>query len=149
FLPGSFLYVQINAQDDHGLKDVFLHFTGAVTGDRLLSLSGTSYSFSWQERVPQNATAGATITVSADLPDQQGHTTTIGPISPTVATDVTPPVLSNARPPDGAKFISGNLVTVGVDATDDVKVASVDIVVDGATTTLTQPPFQITYKAKA
>jgi hypothetical protein len=148
-LPDAFLYAVVDASDDHALKSVVFRFTGAVTDTRTVGLSGVSQHVQWQEKVPLTAAAGALITATADILDAQGHTITVGPVQTTVAADTTPPVLSNARPPDGSQYVSGNAVTVGVDASDDVAVASVDITVDGAKTTLTSPPYQISYTAKA
>jgi len=51
------------------------------------------------------------------------------------------------RPPSGATVAYPNSIEIGVNASDNVGVKSVDIVLDGVTTTKNSAPFQISYAA--
>jgi protocatechuate 3,4-dioxygenase beta subunit len=148
-LPGKTISVAVAAVDNSGLAQIVLSVSGAVTASQTQAVSGTSATGNFSVVLPVTAAAGSTVSLIADVTDTDSNVTRLGPVVVTVAADTTPPVLSNPRPADGATFGSGASVTVGVDAADDVGVLSVNIMVDGVTTTKTTAPYQITYTAKA
>lgn len=146
-MPGASFTVTVAAQDDHGLSNIAIRVTGAASSSGSNGASGVTAAAAFSVKIPVTAEAGALATVYADIKDAQGHTTTVGPSTVTVAADTSSPALFNARPADGENVLSGSAVTIGVDASDNVAVASVDITVDSVTATTTGL-FQISWTAK-
>jgi streptogramin lyase len=148
-LAGSIVNLALTASDSTGLASVTLRASGPVTGGSVNQTKSTgnvtTYSTTFQVTLLQTAAVGNTVTIAADIYDKVGTLTTTASLVVTVLADTTPPNLSNPRPPDGAIFNPGQQVTIGVDASDNVGVASVDITVNGSTTTKTAAPYELVY----
>src|SRR5262249_51237455 len=134
--------------DDFGLATVVLRSTGAAIFNQSQGSAGLSATHTFFVPLPATAVAGSTVQFFTDVTDTASQTATFGPFVVTVDADTVAPTLSNPTPADGSSFASTKSITVGVTAADNVGIQSVDIIVDGAVTTKTSGPYQITYVAK-
>jgi thermitase len=126
--------VQISATDDVGVASVTLKVDGATVA----SASLTPYIFAWDSATVTNGTR----TLTATATDAAGNaasaqlTVTVN----NVAADTTAPTIAITAPAAGST-VSGT-VSVLVNAADNVRVAKVELYVDGKlTATSTAAPF--------
>jgi hypothetical protein len=120
--------VSVNATDNVGVARVeFL-----VNGNLVATDTASPYTFSWNT----SALAGTTASISARAYDAAGNVATSAPISvnvvsaTTATSDTTPPVVTITGMSDGAR-VKGT-VSIGASATDNVKVASITLAIDGS-----------------
>ncbi|MHB8493569.1 MAG: S8 family serine peptidase [Casimicrobiaceae bacterium] len=117
--------VSVAASDNVGVTHVDLLVNGSV----LASDTTAPYSFSWDS----SALAGTNATLTAVAYDAAGNSATSQAVTVTVASattaDTTPPTVSIASPTGGT--VSG-VVSVSVNASDNVGVTKVNLLVNGA-----------------
>jgi hypothetical protein len=135
--------VSVSASDNVGVTHVDLLVNGAV----LASDTTSPYSFSWDS----SSLAGTTVSLVARAYDAAGNAGSSTPISVSVATprmtDTTPPTVSITVPSGGS--VSG-VVTVSVSASDNVGVASVQLLVNGAVlATDTSSPYNFSWDSSS
>jgi thermitase len=135
--------VSVSASDNVGVTRVDL----LVNGTLLASDTTTPYSFSWDS----SALAGTSVSVVARAYDAAGNSASSKAVAVTVASaptvDTTPPTVSIASPTGGA--VSG-VVSVGVNATDNVGVTRVDLLVNGVRLASdTVAPFNFSWDASS
>ena len=115
----------VNASDNVGVSKVELLVNGTVVGTDTVS----PYAFSWDS----SALAGSSATLTARAYDAAGNVGTSSPVLVNVAsvvtTDTTPPTVSIASPSGGT--VTG-VVSVSVNANDNVGVSRVDLLVNGS-----------------
>jgi subtilisin family serine protease len=135
--------VSVNASDNVGVAHVDLKVNGVVVA----SDTTAPYAFSWDSTTVANGTA----TLTATAYDAAGNSATSSPVSVNVSNtvapppDTTPPTVAIASPTGGT--VSGN-VTVSVNASDNVGVTRVDLLVNGATVaTSNVGPWQFTWNS--
>ncbi len=132
--------VTATATDDLGVAAVELHVDGAVVATD----TAAPYSFAWDtQAVPDGA---HTLTVRAL--DPSGNAGDSAPVSVTVANnDTTPPTTGITSPAAGA-VVSGT-ITVTTSSSDDVGVASVELLLDGnVIATATSAPWSLTWDTR-
>ena len=120
--------VSVNASDNVGVTRVeFL-----VNGNVVATDTASPYTFSWDT----SALAGTAPSISARAYDAAGNVGTSQPVSVSVATsaaptpDTSPPIVTITGVTNGAKV--NGMVTLGASATDNVKVGSVTLAIDGS-----------------
>ena len=123
--------VDVDATDDIGVVDVRLLVDGSDTG---LVDTTAPYSFTWNS----GTVADGAHTLIARSLDTDGNFTASTPISVTVdnsgtSTDTTPPTVSVTDPVESAT-VSGTSTLIQVNATDNVAVTEVRLLIDGAET---------------
>ena len=132
------LTVNVSASDNVGVTKVEWYLNGALIG----SNSGGSAAFTWNT----TTSANGTYILQARAYDAAGNVGTSANVSVTVQNavpDTTPPAVRIASPVGGTK-ITAKTTPVSVTASDNVAVASVDLLVDGkkyATSTSSTPTF--------
>ena len=132
------LTVNVSATDNVGVTKVEWYLNGTVTG----STAGSTAAFTWNTSTSPN---GA-YTIVAKAYDAGGNVGTSANLSVTVQNavpDTTPPAVRIASPVGGTK-ITAKTTPVSVTASDNVAVATVDLLVDGkkyATSTSSTPTF--------
>jgi hypothetical protein len=117
------LAVTASASDDIGVIGVQFLLDGAKLG---LEDMTTPYEASWDTTSASNGDHA----VTAIARDASGKTTTSAAVTVTVANDSTAPAVSLTAPGTGST-VSGT-VTVSASATDDIAVAGVQFLLDGA-----------------
>ncbi len=90
-------------------------------------------------RIP---TGAATTTLTAVARDLAGNETVSEPVVVTVIPDHKPTV-AILSPNAGSRSVEGTTIEIAAEATDDVRVASVEIRVDGVPQVRTAPPFVV------
>lgn len=135
--------VAADAADDQGVERVEF-FADRGTASEVLLGSDTSapYAVDWNTML----TAQGPRVLSARAFDTAGNVTDSAVVNVTLdnPADTTPPVVAITAPADGA--LVGGTVAVTVDASDDVAVAAVDLVVDGITlATDTTAPYEFVW----
>src|SRR5206468_3901921 len=116
--------VSASASDNIGVAGVQFLVDGANLGGED---TASPYSVSWNTATVGNGSH----TLTATARDAAGNRTTSSPVSVTVSNaDTTPPAVSISAPASGAT-VSGT-VTVSASASDNVGVAGVQFLVDGA-----------------
>ena len=130
-----------NASDNVGVASVQFQLDGANVGSLLTT---APYSYSWNTTTATNASH----TVRAIAKDAAGNTTTSAGVTVTVnntVPDTTPPTVSITAPASGAT-VSGT-VSVTANASDNVRVASVQFQLDGANvgSLLTTAPYSYSW----
>ena len=133
--------VQVAASDNVAVTMVSLSVDGGVaTTD-----SAAPYSFSWNT----TGFANGSHTLTATASDAAGNTSS-AQITVTVnnsAPDATPPAISITSPVNGAKV--NGVVSVQVNATDNVAVAKVELYVDGVLKSAsTAAPFSMNWNSR-
>jgi len=145
--PGRSTTVVVHAADSDGLAKIDLHATGGVTQpEQSKTVTGTSTDATFTLTAAAGVTTPQTVSVTATVVDLVGSTATTAALTFDIVADVDQPVVTLTLSPDrGAAGIyrSGEVVSVTASATDDVAVASLQLVVDGVTTTSTGAP--VTY----
>ena len=132
--------VQISASDDTGVASVSLSLDGALLGTDTTN----PYGFSWSSLAATNGTHILTATAR----DGAGNTATTS-INVTVnnAADTTPPSIIITSPANGSR-VSG-IVSVLVNAVDDVGVVRVELYIDGnLQATSASVPFTTRWNAR-
>lgn len=128
--------IALSAMDDLGVDSVAVSVDGAALG----TLTAAPYALTWDA----SAAANGAHMISAVATDTRGQTTA-AQISVTVADQ--PPTLSFRTPSNGAT-VAGT-VAIGVNASDDLGIASVAVLVDSAPlATRTSPPFDFTWDSR-
>lgn len=114
--------VSISASDNVGVASVSLY----SDGDLVSTTTSAPYNFAWNT---SSFAEGSRHTLRAVAVDAAGNTTRVS-INVTVRTvDTTAPVVSFVSPGDGEQ-LHGN-ETIEIDATDNVEVTKVDLLIDG------------------
>ncbi len=145
--PGQSTTVVVEATDPDGVAQIDLHAAGEEPGavtepEQSRTVSGTTVLSSFTLTAAAGAAPQA-VTVTATLRDAVGSTATTAPLTFQIVADVDGPVVTITLDPDrgpSGVYRPGETVTVGASATDDVGVTSLELVVDGATTTSTGAP---------
>ena len=136
--------IGVNASDNVGVTHVDLRVNGVVVA----SDSTAPYAFSWNSAGVANGTA----TLTAAAYDAAGNSAVSSPVAVNVSNTVTPPPdttppTASIASPSGGTTVSGN-VGVSVNASDNVGVTRVDLLVDGATVaTSNVGPWQFTWNS--
>jgi hypothetical protein len=115
--------VDVSASDNVGVAKVDLYVNGALLGTDAVA----PYSFSWDTTPLGNSTA--TLTAYAYDTSSNKTVSSAATINVYNIVDTTPPVASILSPASGAK-VSGS-VTINAAATDNVKVSSLSLSIDG------------------
>src|SRR5206468_3471819 len=132
--------VSASASDNIGVAGVQFLVDGANLGGED---TASPYSVSWNTATVGNGSH----TLTATARDAAGNRTTSSPVSVTVSNaDTTPPAVSISAPASGAT-VSGT-VTVSASASDNVGVAGVQFLVDGANLggEDTASPYSVSWK---
>nr|WP_316640482.1 MHFG family PEP-CTERM protein [uncultured Roseateles sp.] len=127
----AWVAVNVNASDNVGVARVELR----VNGSTVATDNSAPYGFSWDSTTVPNGM----VNLVAQAFDAAGNSASSATITVNVANgagivaDVTPPVLTLSNPVNGAK-LSGNTVTVTVNATDNSGAAGIaqTLFIDGA-----------------
>jgi hypothetical protein len=129
--------ITANASDNVGVTGVQFNLDGAALGNQL---AAAPYSITWNT---QGVAAGAH-TMTAVARDAAGNRTTSAPVTLNVA-DVTPPTVAITSPANGAT-LSG-AVALSATATDNVKVAGVQFLLNGAAlgAEITAAPYTLSW----
>jgi Concanavalin A-like lectin/glucanases superfamily/Bacterial Ig domain len=135
--------VSANASDNVGVAGVQFLLDGAALGAEDTT---SPYSISWNSATVANGAH----TLSARARDAAGNQTTSTVVNVTVsntAPDTTPPTVSMTAPANGAS-VSGS-VTVSANASDNVGVAGVQFLLDGAAlgAEVTTAPYSTTWNS--
>ncbi|HEU5479184.1 MAG TPA: S8 family serine peptidase [Candidatus Tumulicola sp.] len=135
--------VNVSASDNVGVTHVDLY----VNGGLLASDTVAPYGFSWDS----SALAGTSATLVAKAYDAAGNVGASKQVTVSVVSaappDTTPPTVSIASPTGGS--VSG-VVPVSVNATDNVGVTRVDLLVNGAVVASdTTAPYTFTWDSSA
>lgn len=115
--------VAASASDDVGVASVQLELDGAPLGS---PVTAPPYQVGWNT----TAVPDGSHTLSALARDDAGNSGTSAPVTVTVKNDTTPPVVSITSPASGS-IVSGS-ISVLANASDNVKVAGVQFLLDGA-----------------
>ncbi len=146
-VTGAAVTVSADAIDDVGVASVQFLLDGAALGPPATS---EPYSITWDS----TAVADGAHTLSAQASDGAGNTAIATAVNVTVSNggggDTTPPTVTMSAPAEGAT-VTGAAVTVSADAIDDVGVASVQFLLDGAALgpPATSEPYSITWDSTA
>jgi len=135
--------IAVNASDNIGVTRVDLRINGNVVA----SDSSAPYQFNWDSTTVSNGV----VAVTAVAYDAAGNAKTSTQVSLTVSNappaDTTPPSVAIATPQGGT--VSG-IVTVTVNASDNVGVARVDLLANGATVgTTNTSPYQFAWDTRS
>jgi hypothetical protein len=135
--------VSATATDDTGVASVTLSVDGVAKS----TLSAAPYSFSLNSTTI--ADGNHTLTVTAkDAAGNAGQAAISIVVKNAVAADDVPPAVVITSPNNGTKITSAS-TTVTVNATDNVKVAKVDLYVDGSQiSSSTASPFKLSWNTK-
>jgi thermitase len=117
--------VSVSASDNVGVTQVDLYVGSALIGSR----NTTPYSFVWDTRSVANGTQTLTAYAS-DKAGNRGHSTTVSVKVANVIADTTPPSVAILSPAANSKV--GSSVTVKASASDNVRVTSLVLHIDGA-----------------
>jgi hypothetical protein len=115
--------VSASASDDVGVASVQFELDGAPLGN---PVAAPPYQVGWNT----TSVADGPHTLAALARDDAGNPGTSAPVTVTVRNDTTPPAVSITSPASGA-MVSGP-ITVSANASDDVAVAGVQFLLDGA-----------------
>ena len=135
--------VTASASDNVGVAGVQFRLDGANLGAEDTT---APYSISWDT----STSSPGSHTLSAVARDAAGNTTPSAAVTVTVvAADTTPPTVSLTAPSDGTT-VSGT-ITLSANATDDVAVAGVQFLFDGANlgTEDTTAPYSLSWNTAA
>jgi hypothetical protein len=113
--------ITVSATDDVEVARVDFLVDGAVVG------TATAAPYQFVAPIPNGATS---MTIGARAMDFGGNVGTAEPVMVTVVADTTPPTVSIAQPPNGATV--RGLFKIPVSAADDVAVAQVRLLMNGA-----------------
>lgn len=140
-VQGGSLPISVNATDDAVVSQV----TILVNGQSAFTTSTPPYAFVYT--VPANAT---TLTIGAQAGDPSGNVGTAQPVAVTVVPDTIPPTVWISAPVNGSGIFQGDSLPITVNATDNVAVAQVAVLINGQPTfTATAPPYQFAYLVPA
>ncbi len=114
--------ITASATDNAGVASVQFLIDGAVVGTDTTS----PYSYNWNTLASGNGTH----TIASKAFDAIGYSAQSATITVTVDHEAVPPAVAITAPADGATV--ANTVTVTADATDNVAIARVELLVDGA-----------------
>jgi hypothetical protein len=136
--------VQVSATDNSGIASVSFYVDGTLTGVKSVA------PYTWALNSTTLANGGHTLKAVAQntlgSSAENSIPVNVSNVAPTV-TDTTAPVLSITSPGAGAT-VNGN-ITVQISASDNIRVTSVDLLIDGQLVgTTTTAPFSIKYNAK-
>jgi len=109
FVAGNAITINANAADANGAVTRVEFFSGTTKLGEDLS---TPHTFVW------NNVAAGTYTLTAKATDNNGATTTSAPITVTVNSANTPPIISLTGPNNSALFPTGSTVTITANASD-------------------------------
>ena len=109
FVAGNAITINANASDTDGTVSRVEFFSGNTKLGEDLS---APHSYVW------NNVAAGTYTLTARATDNNGATTTSAPITVTVNSANTPPVISLTGPNNSALFPTGSTVTITANASD-------------------------------
>lgn len=126
--------VQVNASDNIGVSAVNFYVDGVLHSTKTAS----PYTFTWDTTRVSNASH----TLRAVASDAAGNSSS-SQMSVNVSnlTDATPPVVSITSPSNGAT-VSGNKLTISVNASDSSGISRVELYVDGQLkSTITSAPY--------
>ena len=132
--PGAPLSVMVRAQDPlAGVVRLYLVVTGVVSyaDQRQISPAASDTTRSFDFTVPTNAMLGGTFVATVWAQDIAGLTSTPKTVTVNVA-DLTAPQATLLSPTNGAKFNSGQTVTVVVAASDNIGVSQAGYFTSGA-----------------
>src|SRR6185369_7609384 len=146
--PGRSTTVLVHASDPDGIARIDLHATGDVTQpEQTKTVTGTSVDATFTLTATAGAATPQTVSVTATLVDQVGTTATTAPLTIPLVADIDPPVVTLALSLDRGTgtYFTGDVVSITASATDNVAVTSLNLVVDGVTTTSAGTPVTYTW----
>jgi hypothetical protein len=140
-VSGAAVTVSANASDNVAVVGVQFQLDGANLG---AEDTASPYSITWDSRTAANG--GHTLTAIAR--DGAGNTTTSAAVGVTVSNDLTAPTVAMTAPADGSTA-TGTAVTVSATAADNVGVAGVQFLLDGAAlgTEVTTAPYSMSWNS--
>ena len=141
-VSGTAVAVAASATDNVGVAGVQFKLDGANLGAEITS---APFTITWNSTTTTNGPH----TLTAVARDTAGNTTTAAVVSVTVANmDTTPPTVSITTPVNGAT-VSGTAVAVVASAADNVGVAGVQFLLDGASlgAEVTSAPYTIVWNS--
>src|SRR6185436_7115785 len=136
---GGTVAVNAGASDNIAVVGVQFKLDGVNLG---AEDTAAPYTVNWNTVAGSNGSHSLT----AVARDGAGNTTTSGAVSVTVSNDLTAPAVSVTAPANGAT-VSGGAVTVSASASDNVGVAGVQFLLDGANlgTEVTAAPYSVSW----
>jgi hypothetical protein len=139
---GGSLAISVNATDNAVVSQV----TILVNGQAVATITDPPYDFAYT--VPVNAT---NLTITATAVDPSGNVGTAKPVTVTAVPDTIPPTVSISSPINGSEIFQGGTLPIILNATDDVAVSNVTVLINGLPTSLTAttPPYQFAYTVPA
>src|SRR5262249_31262149 len=140
-VAGTSVTVSATAADNVAVVGVQFLLDGANLG---AEDTATPYSIAWNTA----AVANGVHSLTARARDGAGNTTASAAVTVTVRNDVTAPTVSMTAPAAGAT-VTGTAVTVSANASDNIGVAGVQFLVDGASVgaEVTTAPYQIAWNS--
>jgi len=140
-VSGSNVTVSATAADNVAVIGVQFKLDGNNLG---AEDTASPYTIAWNTIGVPNGTHA----LSAIARDGAGNSTPSAPVNVTVSNDATPPSVSMTTPANGA-MVSGTAVTVSADASDNVGVAGVQFLLDGAAlgSEVTTAPYSMTWNS--
>lgn len=121
---GDRVVLRANVQDDVQVRSVeFL-----VNGASVVTDGSFPFEFAWPVPLGQ---VGSVPSFTAIVRDTGGNQTNLGPVDLTIIADTEPPTASITQPAENELFFRFDEILVGVDASDNVGIATVTIQVDG------------------
>ena len=139
-VEGFSVPISLDATDDIAVVEVSLLVNGTVVA------TDTSAPYQLTFTVPAG---GATLTFSATAGDLGGNVGTAEEVVVNVVPD-RPPTVGIASPASGETIIEGSSVPVSVEASDDVAVLAVSLLINGTVVaTDTSAPYQFTFTVPA
>jgi Domain of unknown function (DUF4082)/Bacterial Ig-like domain/Bacterial Ig domain len=144
-VSGTAVNVTATAADNIGVVGVQFKLDGASLG---AEDTVSPYAISWNTTTASNGNH----TLTAVARDAGGNTAVSAPVTVSVSNtpDTTPPTVSMTAPANGAT-VSGGAVTVSATAADNVGVAGVQFLLDGAPTgaEVTASPYAVVWNTTA
>jgi len=136
---GGTVAVNASASDNIAVVGVQFKLDGVNLG---AEDTAAPYTVNWNTVAGSNGSHSLT----AVARDGAGNTTTSGAVSVTVSNDLTAPAVSVTAPANGAT-VSGGAVTVSASASDNVGVAGVQFLLDGANlgAEVTAAPYSVSW----
>ncbi|MCB9552439.1 MAG: carboxypeptidase regulatory-like domain-containing protein [Myxococcales bacterium] len=137
-LEGTVVTIRAEAVDDFGVRRVEFYADGVAIGADETAPYAVDYV------MPQGD--GGAVAVTAVAVDGGQNRTTSAVVSVVRRDDAQLPTVRFTAPFEGAAFIEGTTVDVAVNAADDVAVARVEFLADGAPIgVVAEPPYAVRY----
>ena len=144
---GDTVTVTVAATDDDGVAELGFVASGAFDdgGFAVVSPVEPASSREFVVFVPGTASLAVPLDLAGAARDEAGNTATSAPVSLTVLENA-PPSVALTAPAEGGLVVSGSVLSLAADATDDLGVTRVEYFVDGVPAgASTLPPHAVDY----